>query len=204
MAECGEISMMLGAFEDSELEPNEMQEVAYHLARCESCTRRPRRLLDAGTRPEIHYSRAFAGRFLERGNSSRRSPAAAGADENRAFLQASVGVGRLRVRVGRRCRGGRYRDDNSDDAVRRAIRQSRDAADHRRQFGSQRRAGARARSSGGRGGQRAHNGGQRFSCRHLAPRVGEPFCCSLERAPQGHHGHLVAGSALGRHVAASR
>ena len=38
MAECGEISMMLGAFEDSELEPNEMQEVAYHLARCESCT----------------------------------------------------------------------------------------------------------------------------------------------------------------------
>jgi anti-sigma factor RsiW len=28
---------MLGAFEDSELEPNEMQEVAFHLARCESC-----------------------------------------------------------------------------------------------------------------------------------------------------------------------
>ena len=38
MAECGEISMMLGAFEDSELEPNEMQEVAFHLARCEACT----------------------------------------------------------------------------------------------------------------------------------------------------------------------
>ena len=38
MAGCGEISMMLGAFEDSELEPNEMQEVAFHLARCESCT----------------------------------------------------------------------------------------------------------------------------------------------------------------------
>jgi len=38
MAECGEISMMLGAFEDSELEPNEMQEVAHHLARRESCT----------------------------------------------------------------------------------------------------------------------------------------------------------------------
>src|SRR5277367_1371309 len=38
MAECAEISMMLGAFEDSELEPNEMQEVAFHLARCESCT----------------------------------------------------------------------------------------------------------------------------------------------------------------------
>jgi anti-sigma factor RsiW len=30
--------MLLGAFEDSELEPNEMQEVAFHLARCESCT----------------------------------------------------------------------------------------------------------------------------------------------------------------------
>lgn len=29
---------MLGAFEDGELEPNEMQEVAYHLARCEHCT----------------------------------------------------------------------------------------------------------------------------------------------------------------------
>jgi len=38
MAECGEISMLLGAFEDSELEPNEMQEVAFHLARCETCT----------------------------------------------------------------------------------------------------------------------------------------------------------------------
>jgi len=38
MAECDEIGMMLGAFEDSELERNEMQEVAFHLARCESCT----------------------------------------------------------------------------------------------------------------------------------------------------------------------
>src|SRR5713101_10206944 len=38
MAECSEISLMLGAFEDAELEPNEMQEVAYHLARCESCS----------------------------------------------------------------------------------------------------------------------------------------------------------------------
>lgn len=38
MAECSEISLMLGAFEDSELEPNEMQDVAFHLARCESCT----------------------------------------------------------------------------------------------------------------------------------------------------------------------
>ena len=38
MAECSEISLMLGAFEDAELEPNEMQEVAYHLARCQSCS----------------------------------------------------------------------------------------------------------------------------------------------------------------------
>jgi anti-sigma factor RsiW len=38
MAECSEISLMLGAFEDAELEPNEMQEVAYHLARCPSCS----------------------------------------------------------------------------------------------------------------------------------------------------------------------
>lgn len=38
MAGCDEIGMMLGAFEDRELEPNEMQEVALHLARCESCT----------------------------------------------------------------------------------------------------------------------------------------------------------------------
>jgi anti-sigma factor RsiW len=39
MAECSEISLMLGGFEDAELEPNEMQEVAYHLARCDSCSR---------------------------------------------------------------------------------------------------------------------------------------------------------------------
>lgn len=29
---------MLGAFEDGELEPHEMQDVAFHLARCDSCT----------------------------------------------------------------------------------------------------------------------------------------------------------------------
>ncbi|MGH7815062.1 MAG: anti-sigma factor family protein [Candidatus Binataceae bacterium] len=38
MAACGEIDLMLGAFEDGELEPNEMQEVAFHLARCQACT----------------------------------------------------------------------------------------------------------------------------------------------------------------------
>jgi anti-sigma factor RsiW len=38
MAECNQISLMLGAFEDQALEPNEYQEVAYHLARCDNCT----------------------------------------------------------------------------------------------------------------------------------------------------------------------
>jgi anti-sigma factor RsiW len=39
MADCSEIELLLGAFEDGELEPNEMQEVAFHLARCEPCTK---------------------------------------------------------------------------------------------------------------------------------------------------------------------
>ncbi len=38
MAQCNEINLMLGAFEDGELEPHEMQEVAHHLARCDACT----------------------------------------------------------------------------------------------------------------------------------------------------------------------
>lgn len=37
MALCSEIAPLLGAFEDGELEPNEMQEVARHLAACASC-----------------------------------------------------------------------------------------------------------------------------------------------------------------------
>jgi anti-sigma factor RsiW len=37
MAQCGEIAPLLGAFEDSELEPHEMQEVARHLASCKAC-----------------------------------------------------------------------------------------------------------------------------------------------------------------------
>jgi anti-sigma factor RsiW len=37
MALCNEIGPLLGAFEDGELEPNEMQEVARHLAVCASC-----------------------------------------------------------------------------------------------------------------------------------------------------------------------
>jgi anti-sigma factor RsiW len=34
MAQCSEIAPLLGAFEDSELQPHEMQEVARHLASC--------------------------------------------------------------------------------------------------------------------------------------------------------------------------
>jgi anti-sigma factor RsiW len=37
MAQCSEIAPLLGAFEDSELQPHEMQEVARHLASCEAC-----------------------------------------------------------------------------------------------------------------------------------------------------------------------
>ncbi len=37
MAECSEISLLIGPFEDGELEPHEMQEVARHLAACSSC-----------------------------------------------------------------------------------------------------------------------------------------------------------------------
>lgn len=37
MASCSEIGPLLGAFEDGELEPHEMQEVARHLAACMTC-----------------------------------------------------------------------------------------------------------------------------------------------------------------------
>jgi anti-sigma factor RsiW len=37
MAQCNEIIPLLGTFEDGELEPHEMQEVARHLAGCKSC-----------------------------------------------------------------------------------------------------------------------------------------------------------------------
>ncbi len=37
MADCSEITPLLGVFEDSELEPHEMQEVARHLAHCKGC-----------------------------------------------------------------------------------------------------------------------------------------------------------------------
>lgn len=37
MADCSEIAPLLGFFEDSELEPHEMQEVARHLAHCDDC-----------------------------------------------------------------------------------------------------------------------------------------------------------------------
>jgi anti-sigma factor RsiW len=37
MADTAHVSLMLGPFEDRELEPHEYQEVAFHLARCEQC-----------------------------------------------------------------------------------------------------------------------------------------------------------------------
>ena len=37
MTDCREIAPLLGFFEDSELEPHEMQEVARHLAHCKGC-----------------------------------------------------------------------------------------------------------------------------------------------------------------------
>ncbi|HUA35389.1 MAG TPA: zf-HC2 domain-containing protein [Candidatus Binataceae bacterium] len=37
MAQCSEISLLLGPFGDGELESGEIREVAFHLARCESC-----------------------------------------------------------------------------------------------------------------------------------------------------------------------
>ena len=37
MARCEEMTLLLGPFEDGELEPHEMQEVARHLAGCPAC-----------------------------------------------------------------------------------------------------------------------------------------------------------------------
>jgi anti-sigma factor RsiW len=37
VTQCDDIGPLLGAFEDAELEPHEMQEVARHLARCGAC-----------------------------------------------------------------------------------------------------------------------------------------------------------------------
>jgi anti-sigma factor RsiW len=37
MAQCDEIAPLLGAFEDDELQPHEMQEIARHLAGCKAC-----------------------------------------------------------------------------------------------------------------------------------------------------------------------
>jgi anti-sigma factor RsiW len=37
MVQCNKIAPLLGAFEDGELQPHEMQEVARHLASCRSC-----------------------------------------------------------------------------------------------------------------------------------------------------------------------
>ncbi len=37
MSDCDQITLLLGPFEDGELEPHEMQDVARHLATCKSC-----------------------------------------------------------------------------------------------------------------------------------------------------------------------
>ena len=37
MSDCNEINLLLGAFEDGELEPHEMRDVARHLATCRAC-----------------------------------------------------------------------------------------------------------------------------------------------------------------------
>ncbi|MGH7865795.1 MAG: anti-sigma factor family protein [Candidatus Binataceae bacterium] len=73
MAGCSEISLMLGAFEDGELEPHEMQEVARHLAECRACeielagyARVGRELRDLGVEPELSgFSAAVISRIGE-------------------------------------------------------------------------------------------------------------------------------------------
>ena len=37
MARCDDIKLLLGPFEDGELEPHEMQEVARHVVACTAC-----------------------------------------------------------------------------------------------------------------------------------------------------------------------
>ena len=136
MAECGEISMMLGAFEDSELEPNEMQEVAFHLARCESCTGvladystigRDLRSITA-----VPSLAGFSNAVIARVD---RLPQPVLTRIER-FLRRQLDQCRRGRRVGRCRSGGRHHDDSSDDAVCPANRQSRDGADDGRQFGS--------------------------------------------------------------------
>ena len=203
MAECGEIGPMLGAFEDSELEPNEMQEVAFHLARCESCTSI---LADYSTLGRDLRSIAdppmlagFASAVIARvdrlpqpvltriGRYLRRQADALGSGVMWGGAVAAVAVLTL-VLMTPYAEQLANRGSHSNASIA--------AAGHEAATAANQIADATAK--------RAHDGGQRFSCRHLATRIGEPFGRGLERASKGHYGHLVTGSALGRHDAAPR
>ena len=135
MAECAEISMMLGAFEDSELEPNEMQEVAFHLARCESCTgiladysTLGRDLRSITAEPSLAgFSRAVIARVD-------RLPQPV-QTQNRALHQASDRFRRCGYRMGRRGRASAIVTIILMTPYARAVRQSRDAVDRDRQGG---------------------------------------------------------------------
>jgi anti-sigma factor RsiW len=48
MPDCSEIALLLGPFEDGELEPHEMQDVARHLAQCISCEGALREMTELG------------------------------------------------------------------------------------------------------------------------------------------------------------
>ena len=71
MSECSEISLILGPFEDGELEPHEMQEVARHLAACSNCEKAlsdynaiGRQLRDLQSLPPLEdFARAVAQRI---------------------------------------------------------------------------------------------------------------------------------------------
>jgi anti-sigma factor RsiW len=70
VATCSEIEPLLGAFEDGELEPHEMHEVARHLSRCDECEAAlrdfagiGRRLRDAALEPALE---GFAASVMEK------------------------------------------------------------------------------------------------------------------------------------------
>ena len=195
MAECGEISMMLGAFEDSELEPNEMQEVAFHLARCESCTSIladystiGRDLRSIAVEPALNgFPAAVIARIdqlpqpvLTRiARYFRRQLDSVGSGIAWGGAVAAVAVMTIVLMTP-------YAEQMANRGPHSTViaKAENDAAT----------------SDTGR----AHDGRQRFSCRYLATRVREWVGSGLERASQGHDGHLVTRSALGRHDAAPR
>ena len=73
MANCGEIQPLLSGFEDGELEPHEMHEVARHLASCTDCEAAlndfasiGRRLRDSVTQPSLEgFTAAVQARLAE-------------------------------------------------------------------------------------------------------------------------------------------